>query len=208
MSAPAGDDTEAGDIRILGVRVDCLDMDGALVRLERLLEAGAPTQLVATVNPEFVMRARRDEAFRQVLNSAALCLADGIGVVWAMRRRGCREQRRVAGSDLLPRLAELCARRGWRPFLLGAQPGVAEAAGRRLEARVPGLRVAGCHAGSPWPEDDEEGLRRIRDSEADLLLVAYGHPRQEFWIDRNRERLTVPVALGVGGAFDFIAGRR
>jgi N-acetylglucosaminyldiphosphoundecaprenol N-acetyl-beta-D-mannosaminyltransferase len=85
---------------------------------------------------------------------------------------------------------------------------VAEAAARRLEASVPGLRVAGCHAGSPWPRDDEESLSRIRESEADLLLVAYGHPRQELWIDRNRDRLAVPVALGVGGAFDFLAGRR
>jgi N-acetylglucosaminyldiphosphoundecaprenol N-acetyl-beta-D-mannosaminyltransferase len=183
-------------------------MSGALDWIERMLETAGPTQLVATVNPEFVMRARRDETFRRVLESAGLCLADGVGVVWAMRRQGCRGQQRVAGSDLLPRLAELCARRGWRPFLLGAQPGVAEAAARRLEARVPGLRVAGFHAGSPWPRDDEESLSRIRESQADLLLVAYGHPRQELWIDRNRDRLAVPVALGVGGAFDFLAGRR
>jgi N-acetylglucosaminyldiphosphoundecaprenol N-acetyl-beta-D-mannosaminyltransferase len=207
VSAPAGDDTDTRGIRILGVRVDCLDMSRALDRIEWMLEAAGPTRLVATVNPEFVMRARGDDAFRRVLESADLCLADGVGVVWAMRRQGCREQQRVAGSDLLPRLAELCARRGWRPFLLGAQPGVAEAAARRLEASVPGLRVAGCHAGSPWPRDDEESLNRIRESDADLLLVAYGHPRQELWIDRNRDRLQVSVALGVGGAFDFLAGR-
>ena len=119
-------------------------MARALDRVERLLEAGGPTRLVATVNPEFVMRARGDAAFRRVLDSAALCLADGIGVVWAMRRQGCREQQRVAGSDLLPRLAELCARRGWRPFLLGAQPGVAEEAGRVL-ASVPLVSTA-AHA--------------------------------------------------------------
>lgn len=195
-------------MRILGVRVDCLDMEEALRRLERMIEERGPTRLVATVNPEFVMRARGDVTFRGVLDSAALCLADGIGVVWAMRRQGCPRQQRVAGSDLLPRLAELCARRGWRPFLLGAQPGVAEAAARRLEAQVPGLRIAGCHAGSPGPRDDEDSLHRIGDSGADVLLVAYGHPRQELWIDRNRERLQVPVAVGVGGAFDFLAGRR
>jgi N-acetylglucosaminyldiphosphoundecaprenol N-acetyl-beta-D-mannosaminyltransferase len=208
VSAPAGDHTEGEGIRILGVRVDCLDMASALVRVEGMVEGGGPLRLVATVNPEFVMRARGDDAFRRILDSAALCLADGIGVVWAMRRQGCRDQKRVAGSDLVPRLAELCARRGWRPFLPGAQPGVAEEAARRLEATVPGLRVAGCHAGSPWPEDDEESLRRIEGSRADLLLVAYGHPRQEFWIDRNRHRLKVAVAVGVGGALDFLAGRR
>jgi N-acetylglucosaminyldiphosphoundecaprenol N-acetyl-beta-D-mannosaminyltransferase len=183
-------------------------MNGALAQVERMLEGEGPTELVATVNPEFVMRARRDENFKRVLNSAALCLADGIGVVWAVRRRGCRDQQRVAGSDLVPRLAELCVRRGWRPFFLGARPGVAEQAARHLEVRVPGLQVAGCHSGSPWPQDDEESLSRIERSGADLLLVAYGHPRQELWIDRNRDRLKVRVAVGVGGAFDFLAGRR
>lgn len=182
-------------------------MAGALERIERLLEDRGRTRLIATVNPEFVMRAQSDESFRRVLETADLCLADGIGVVWAMRRQGCRDQQRVAGSDLVPSLANLCARRGWRPFLLGAQPGVAAEAARRLQASVPGLQVAGCHAGSPGEEDDEDSLGRIERSGADLLLVAFGHPRQELWIDRNRERLSVPVAVGVGGAFDFIAGR-
>jgi N-acetylglucosaminyldiphosphoundecaprenol N-acetyl-beta-D-mannosaminyltransferase len=182
-------------------------MPEALGRIERLIEEGETTSLVATINPEFVMRAQADEHFRGVLEAADLCLADGIGVVWAMRRQGCRAQRRVAGSDLVPRLAQLCARRGWRPFLLGARPGVAAEAARRLQESVPGLQVAGCHAGSPGPEDDEESLRRIHASGADLLLVAYGHPRQELWIERNRSRLGIPLAVGVGGAFDFLAGR-
>jgi N-acetylglucosaminyldiphosphoundecaprenol N-acetyl-beta-D-mannosaminyltransferase len=182
-------------------------MPQALIRIERLIEERGTTSLVATVNPEFVMRAQADADFHAVLESADLCLADGIGVVWAMRRRGCRTQQRVAGSDLVPGLARLCARRGWRPFLLGARPGVAAEAARRLKERMPGLQVVGWHAGSPAPEDDEESLRRIHASGADLLLVAYGHPSQELWIDRNRGRLGVPLAVGVGGAFDFLAGR-
>jgi N-acetylglucosaminyldiphosphoundecaprenol N-acetyl-beta-D-mannosaminyltransferase len=182
-------------------------MAGALERIERFLEDRGRTRLIATVNPEFVMRAQNDQPFRRVLETADLCLADGIGVVWAMRRQGCRGQQRVAGSDLVPALANLCARRGWRLFLLGAQPGVAEEAAARLQALEPGLQVVGCHAGSPGDEDDDDSLRRIESSGADLLLVAYGHPRQEFWIDRNRQRLSVPVAVGVGGAFDFLAGR-
>lgn len=194
-------------MRILGVRVDCVDMAGAVELIGRMIEDGGPTRLVATVNPEFVMRARVDDQFRQVLESAALCLADGIGVVWAMRRQGCPQYERVTGSDLVPLLAGVCARRGWRPFLLGSRPGVAAAAACRLEADNPGLRVAGVHAGSPRAEDDEEALRRIQAARADVLLVAYGAPHQELWIARNRHRLTVPVAMGVGGTFDFLAGR-
>jgi N-acetylglucosaminyldiphosphoundecaprenol N-acetyl-beta-D-mannosaminyltransferase len=194
-------------MRILGVRVDCLDMAGAVETIGRMVEERGQTRLVATVNPEFVMRARADAQFRQVLEGAALCLADGIGVVWAMRRQGCPQSERVAGSDLVPHLARRCAASGWRPFLLGAAPGVAADAARRMEADNPGLRVAGVHAGSPAPDDDEETLRRIAAARPDLLLVAYGAPQQELWIARNLCRLGVPVAIGVGGTFDFLAGR-
>ncbi|HXM55084.1 MAG TPA: WecB/TagA/CpsF family glycosyltransferase [Candidatus Dormibacteraeota bacterium] len=195
-------------MRILGVRVDCVDMAGAMAAIERMIEAeGGSTRLVATVNPEFVMRARVDDQFRQVLEGAQLCLADGIGVVWAMRRQGCPQYERVSGSDLVPHLAALCARRGWRPFLLGSRPGVAAEAADRLEAANPGLRVAGVHAGSPRPDDDEETLRHIHAARPDVLLVAYGAPQQELWIARHRSRLDVPVAIGVGGTFDFLAGR-
>ena len=193
-------------LRVLGVRVDCLDMEAALQRIEAMIAAGGRHQ-VATVNPEFVMHARSDPEFATVLESADLCLADGWGVVWAARRQGCRLIGPVAGADLLPALAGLCARRGWSLFLLGARPGVAEAAAGRLRARAPGLKVAGVHAGSPRIEDDAASLELINASRPDVLMVAYGHPKQELWIARNRERLQVHLAIGVGGAFDYLAGR-
>jgi N-acetylglucosaminyldiphosphoundecaprenol N-acetyl-beta-D-mannosaminyltransferase len=194
-------------MRILGVRVDCVDMAGAVDTVARLVEEGGPTRLVATVNPEIVMRARSDRRFGETLESAALCVADGIGVVWAMRRQGCPQYERVSGSDLVPRLAAVCATRGWRPFLLGSRPGVAEGAARRLEADHPGLEVAGAYSGSPRPEDDDEAMCRIAAARPDVLLVAYGAPHQELWIARNRNRLEVPVAIGVGGTLDFLSGR-
>ena len=107
----------------------------------------------------------------------------------------------------MPALAGLCARRGWSVFLLGARPGVAEEAARRLVSQEPGLVVAGTHAGSPGPEEDEASVALVRAARPAVLLVAYGHPQQELWIARNRDRLGVPLALGVGGAFDYLAGR-
>ena len=205
-SAPA-DDIDAATVRILGVRVDCLDMAGTVAAIERMVAQREPTHVVATINPEFVMRARVDEQFRAVLEGASLCIADGIGVVWAMRRQGCPQSERVTGSDLVPMLARLCADHGWRPFLLGARPGIAAECARRLEAANPGLRVAGTFAGSPRPEDDEKALGLIAAAAPDILLVAYGAPHQELWIARHRHRLQVPVAIGVGGTFDFLAGR-
>jgi N-acetylglucosaminyldiphosphoundecaprenol N-acetyl-beta-D-mannosaminyltransferase len=194
-------------VRVLGVRVDCIDMEGTLDWVAAAIEAGGPCRQVATVNPEFVMHARRDAEFAAILEASDLATADGSGVLWAVHRAGCRPASKVAGSDLLPRLAGLCAERGWRPFFLGAMPGVAQAAAERLAALHPGFTVAGAMAGTPEAADDDVALLRIRDSGAQLLLVAYGHPKQERWIARNRDRLPVAVAIGVGGAFDYAAGR-
>ena len=180
-------------------------MKGALERIEAYVEQGGH-HLVATVNPEFVMTARRNREFGRVLESADLCLADGTGVVWALRRQGCALQGPVTGADLIPPLAELCARRGFRLFLLGAAPGVARQLADELRSRHPGLEVA-AHSGSPDPASDAESLDLVRRYRTQVLLVAYGAPRQELWIARLKGSLDVAVAMGVGGAFDFLTGR-
>ena len=194
------------EARILGVRVDCLDADQAIERIGRLAGEGDGVHLVATVNPEFVMRAQRDHEFARVLATAELCLPDGTGVVWAARRQGCTIARPVAGTDLVEPLAAMCATRGLRLFLLGAMPGVAEDLARRLTTSQPGLQVA-SHPADPDPAHDDETLQLIRGHNTTVLLVAYGAPKQELWIDRNRDRLGVSVAMGVGGAFDYLTGR-
>jgi N-acetylglucosaminyldiphosphoundecaprenol N-acetyl-beta-D-mannosaminyltransferase len=191
--------------RILGVRVDCVEMGEALAQIERFVDEGG-THLVATVNPEFVMRAQRDPAFARVLASAELCLPDGTGVVWAARRQGCDLAGPVAGVDLVEPLAAMCARRAWKLFLLGAAPGVGDELAEKLRAANPGLDVR-AHSGSPDPSGDETALRLIHDHGTQVLLVAYGAPAQELWVERLRNRLGVAVAIGVGGAFDYLTGR-
>jgi len=191
--------------RILGVRIDCLDTEETLERIEGFIGSGRLHQ-VATVNPEFVMRAQKDREFARVLEASDLCLPDGTGVVWAVRRQGCALREPVAGTDLVQPLAALCARRGHRLFLLGAQPGVADELAARLAAANSGLQVS-AYSGDPDASSDEESVRRISDHRTDVLLVAYGAPTQELWIDRLRPRLTASVAMGVGGAFDYLAGR-
>lgn len=191
--------------RILGVRVDCLNTKEALDRIEAFAGTRQVHQ-VATVNPEFVMEAQRNPDFARVLESADLCLPDGTGVVWAARRQGCAVSAPVAGVDLVEPLAAMCARRGFRLFLLGAQPGVGAELARRLQAAHPALEVA-AHPGAPDPSHDAETLILIERHRADVLLVAYGAPSQDLWIDRLRDRLGVSVAIGVGGAFDYLTGR-
>jgi N-acetylglucosaminyldiphosphoundecaprenol N-acetyl-beta-D-mannosaminyltransferase len=198
---------DAGYVRVLGVRVDALTYDTLLEAIEAFIGTGEPHHL-CTVNPEFVMEAQRNPTFRQVLEAADLCLADGVGLLWAARRQGRTLPARVTGSDGVPLIAARAAQRGWRLFLLGAADGVAARAAEILRVEHPTLQIAGTYAGSPDLREAPEIIRRIRDANADVLLVAYGAPRQDLWIARHRTELKVPVMMGVGGSFDHIAGVR
>lgn len=192
-------------VRILGVPVHPLTTAATLAWVEAAVAARTPRQ-ICTANPEFVMTAQRDAEFRRVLNEAEVVLADGVGLLWAARRQGAVLPERVAGSDLIYQLAARAAQHGWRVYYLGAAEGVAEVAAARLSAQYPGLVVAGAFAGSPRPEDAAALVARVQAARPDLLLVAYGAPAQDKWIARHKAALGVPVSLGVGGAFDFVAG--
>lgn len=192
-------------VRILGIRVDNVTTPETLETMARYVDEKYPRQVV-TLNPEFVMRAQHDAAFRVVLDEADLALPDGHGLLWASRlqRRPLRE--RVTGSDTIPLIAAMSAERGYRLFFLGAAPGVAHRAAEVLAERHPGLQIVGTYSGSPDPSEEDDIVARIVAASPDFLFVAYGAPRQDLWIRRNLDRLRVPVAMGVGGTFDFVAG--
>jgi N-acetylglucosaminyldiphosphoundecaprenol N-acetyl-beta-D-mannosaminyltransferase len=193
-------------VTLLDVRVDNVSMDQAVARIAAFVHDGG-THHVVTVNPEFVMAAQRNPAFRATLQQADLAVPDGIGLNFAARWTGQTLSYRVPGVELCERLAALSATTGIRLYLLGAAPGVAEAAAATLQARFPGMVLAGCFAGSPQPADEPEIRARIEAARPDVLLVAYGAPAQDLWIARNQSWLNVPVAIGVGGAFDYISGQ-
>lgn len=192
-------------VHILGVRVDALTFDATLDIMDGWIEQRGPHQ-IATANPEFVMAAQKDQEFHQTLQQADLCVADGIGLLWAARRLGAHLPERVTGSDLVPLVAQAAAQRGWRLYLLGAAPGVADQTARFLEQQNPGLRIAGVYAGSPAAAEAPAIVQRVRAARPDVLFVAYGAPAQDLWIARHKAELAVPVMMGVGGAFDHIAG--
>ncbi len=196
---------EAPIRRILGVRVHDVTMEEALCAVDAFIAEGGAHQ-ICTVNPEFVMHALRDPAFFHVLERADLNVPDGVGLLWAGRILKQPLRERVPGVELMEALAVRAAERGWRVFLLGAAEGVADRAAAVLQRRCPGLAVVGTFAGSPRPEDAPEILERLRRARPDLLFVAYGAPQQDLWIARYQPALRIPVAMGVGGAFDFIAG--
>lgn len=191
-------------VEILGARIDALNMEETENRVAELVCRGGGHQII-TLNPEYLYRAQYEPRLLEVVNSADIVTPDGEGIVWASRVAGCPVPERVTGIDLMLRLARRAASGGWRIFLLGAAPGVADAAGKNLQEKFPGLMVAGTHHG--YFKDDEEGevLDKIFASRPHILFVALGAPRQELWIYRHLKRLNC-VAMGVGGSFDVISG--
>jgi N-acetylglucosaminyldiphosphoundecaprenol N-acetyl-beta-D-mannosaminyltransferase len=191
---------------VLGVRVHDVTYDEAIDHIDRFIDERG-SHLVTTPNPEFVMMARSDPSFMALLDRAALAIPDGIGLLWAARFAGLPFREHVRGTDLIWRLATHSARAGHRWFLLGAEPGVAELAAAALLRREPELKIVGTYAGISGSSGDLDARAAIAASGgADVVLVAYGAPAQEQWIERNLEPAGIPVGVGVGGVFNYLAG--
>lgn len=188
---------------LLGIGVDGIARDAAMAQINAAIHARNPAHVI-TANPEYLMRARRDDTLRTIIERAALVVADGAGLIAAARLLDPQQRlSRVTGNDLVAALAA----EGIPLFLLGAGPGVAEEAAVALKRQYPQAMVAGLWAGDAGEGGDEEARQRINATDARVVLVAYGMPKQDYWIARNLPHLTPPVAIGVGGALDFLAGR-
>ncbi len=195
--------------RFGGVPLDPLTMAGALERLEEILESRTPHQ-VSTVNIDFVVRAQRDRWLMGILNRTAINLIDGMPLVWALRALGHAIPERVAGSDLVPLLLRRLALTGRPVYLLGGAPAVTAQAASRMLSDYPGLRLCGVESPPRRPVEafDPETIARIQAAAPSLLLVALGNPKQEYWLDLHLSELQVPLAVGIGGTVDFLAGSR
>ena len=192
-------------VDILGVKIDKIGFDAAVEKAYELLKSEG-TSAIFTPNPEIVMLAHEDEEFKSILNSADLCTADGIGVVYAAKILNTPVPERVAGFDVTCALLERVSRSGEGVFLFGAKPGVAELAKEKMEEKYSGINIAGTGNGYFKEEDEAEIVEEINKSGAKLLLVCLGAPKQEKWIARNREKLGVNLCMGVGGTLDVFAG--
>ena len=196
-------------VRIGQLEIDAVTLAQALEGIAELVNrrhGGA----VFTPNVDHIVKAERLPDFRRAYSCADLCLADGMPLVWASRLLGSPLPEKVSGSDLVLPLMRLAAERRWRVYLLGGGPGVAEEAGEKL-ARKFGALIVGTDSpvvGSDGiDESSEQTLERLATARPDLVLVAFGAPKQELWIDRCADRLGPAVAVGVGGSLDFITGQ-
>jgi N-acetylglucosaminyldiphosphoundecaprenol N-acetyl-beta-D-mannosaminyltransferase len=191
---------------LFGVAITNTTLDETLDWMVKRMRAAEPS-FVAFMNPDCLNIVYHHDGYREALAQAARILPDGIGIKLACRILGVALKANVNGTDLFPKLCERAVAEGFSLFLLGAKPGVAQAAADNMQQRYPGLAIAGVRDGYFAAEETEAVLAEINASGADALLVAFGAPKQELWLAEHHGRLTPPLRLGVGGLFDFYSGR-
>ncbi len=193
-------------IEILGMPVDCVVMQSALDYVETLLKGNKAASIIA-VNPEKVIKARKESILLKAIQNAGLLLPDGIGVVWGTRLLKLGKMERVAGADLMPAFCERATEKGYKIFLFGAKPQVNEQAVAVLRARYPGIQIVDHHHGYVSKEQMPTLIKQINDSKAEILFLALGSPHQEIWMAEYLSQLeNIKVCQGVGGTFDVVAG--
>lgn len=224
-------------IDIAGVHFDALTYHEVLTAVEVFVKQPHGRHMIVTPNPEMLVYCRKHSEFKYVLNEADMAVPDGIGILWASYYLSLPKAKsrflehmsvlgslfkvlikskaiykglpaRVTGTDLLFKIVEESQRHGWGIYLLGAAPGVASIAVENLLKKYPRAIFSGSFAGTPAQSHEDELVERINIAKPDILFVAYGSPSQEEWIHRNLKKFeTVKVAVGVGGAIDFAAGK-
>lgn len=189
-------------VHVLGCPVDVVDLNAAAQRLADLADQPSKSpQIVITLNPEMVMRARRESDFASIVENSALNVPDGIGLVRAVKRRGTGVQR-VTGVELVDTYLDLAVSRKQRVALVGGGPGVAQVAAKRYRTAHSELDVV-ADGGDP----DEETATRVALMHPDVVLAAYGPGKQEMFLSQYLLTIGARVGMGVGGTFDFVAGR-
>lgn len=192
-------------VNIMGIPVDNLTMEGAIEKsMGFLLKNSVHT--IYTPNSEIMMIAQRDPILKNILNEADLLVADGAGVVLASKILGTKLPEKVAGFDLVKNIFSASRQKSLSVFLFGSKPGIAEKAGINILQLFPWIKIVGCQSGYFQQNEEDRIIESINSSNADILLVALGAPKQEKWIHKNKHRLNVKICVGVGGTLDVFAG--
>lgn len=193
-------------ITLFGIPIDNLSMADSLDYIESLIRTGTPHQHVV-VNVDKLVKMQQDPALRDAVLSCDMINCEGQPIVWASRLFGRPLKARVTGVDLFPALVARCAEHGFRPFLLGARAEVVDRVAALLQAQHPRLQLAGWRNGY-WSPDEEAGVvAQIKQAHPDVLFMATPSPMKEIFLSRWKQELQIPFSMGVGGAFDVLAGR-
>jgi len=197
-------------VNILGVGISAINMEIALAFIERWI-AREEHHYVCITPVHSVMECQRDPELRRIFNASGMTTPDGMPLVWLSRLKGFQHVSRVYGPDLMLALCEQSVARGYRHFFYGGATGVPEYLAANLQRRFPGLAVVGTYSPpfrSLTPEEDAQVVQMINEANPDVVWVGLGSPKQERWMAAHVGRLTAPVLIGVGAAFDFHAGRK
>lgn len=193
-------------VNLFGVPISKLSMDETVHYLAEAIENKRPNQVI-TANPIMVMTALEQPDYLKVMKQADLIVPDGTGVVWAANYVGAPVKERVPGFDLLHCLLAFGEKQGWKVYLLGASAETIQTCYNNLKQQYPGIQFVGYHDGFFGEDRNQEIIELVRQTEPDLLFVGRSQDKQEPWIQQNREKLNVPVMMGVGGSFDVISGK-
>lgn len=192
-------------LEILGVGIDKVNSQQALEKIGAFIASGQPHQIV-TANAEIIYQASKNEKMRHVINNAQMVTADGSGVVWASRQLGEPLEQRVTGIDLVNSICEQSAKDKWKIYILGSAPGVAAAAAVNIRNKFPGCNIVGTHHGYFNAKEEKQILAELEQLKPDVLFVALGAPKQEYWIADHLAELGIPVGMGIGGSMDVLSG--
>lgn len=191
--------------KFFGSYIDPLTMDETLERIEEILETRIPTQHVV-INVAKLVLMQKDEELRRIVNSCGLINADGKGIVWGAKMLGKNIPERVAGIDLFQKIVELASQKDYRLYFFGAKDEILNKVIQIFKGKYPDLQIAGFRNGYFKVEEEENVVKGIRDSKADILFVAISSPKKEFFLNKYVTFMGVPFVMGVGGSFDVIAG--
>ncbi len=193
-------------VNILGVRVDKYTIGEAADKIYEYMKNGDKRKCVYTPNSEIIMMAYKDKGFCEILNSADILSADGIGVVYASKILKNPIKERAAGFDIACESLKKMAQSGMSVYLFGAKPGVADAAGEKMKEKYPGIKIAGTADGYFDKEKEQLLIQDINSKKPDMLFVCLGAPKQEKWISEHKDELDFGVCMGIGGTLDVFAG--
>ncbi len=201
-------------IKIFGVEIDKMTQVEVLEKVKGFLKENQ-TRTIYTPNTEIVMEAKKDEKLKRIINDGDIVIPDGIGLIYASKIKKKNLPERVTGFDVSCEILELANKEAYSLFLLGGEEGVAKEASERLKEKYPNIRIAGfqngffkgAHIGNAGHEDEIQILENINQSNADILFVGLGAPKQEIWIDENKNKLNCKLIIGNGGTVDILAGR-
>lgn len=203
-----GNSTETREkIKVLGLPINNTSMNEAIDLINKKLHSTEKASQFCFVNADCANLSVKNTEYKAVLNRAEFVFADGIGMKIAGKLLKTGIKQNVNGTDLFPRLCEKLSGTGKKIFLLGAKPEIAETVKDWVKTNYPETEICGTQHGYFSTEDEPQILQKINDSQTDLLLVAFGAPRQDVWIAENLSNLEIKAAIGVGGLFDYFSGR-